>query len=167
MSELIVRCVCGMALGTRHQEARTVQRWEAGYLAGRQDAPWEVAHPHGSAGSCHRNPEKPRVSTQPHVTWNIAPFNTCRIAWLCVPAQSCLTLCDPMDCSLQAPLSMGFSRQEYWRGLPCPPPGDLLESGIEPACLASPALAGRFFTTVPPGRPHYLLPSHLFTPRFL
>ena len=35
------------------------------------------------------------------------------------------TLCDPMDCSGQAPLSMGFSRQEYWRGLPFPPPGDL------------------------------------------
>ena len=35
----------------------------------------------------------------------------------------------------QAPLSMGFSRQEFWSGLPCPPPGDLLDTGIEPACL--------------------------------
>ena len=47
----------------------------------------------------------------------------------------------------QAPLSMGFSRQEYWSGLPCPPPGDLPDSGIEPTSLKSPALAGRFFTT--------------------
>ena len=47
----------------------------------------------------------------------------------------------------QAPLSMGFSRQEYWSGLPCPPPGDLPDSGIEPASLTSRALAGRFFTT--------------------
>ena len=47
----------------------------------------------------------------------------------------------------QAPLSMGFSRQEYWRGLPCPSPGDLPNSGIEPASLMSPTLAGRFFTT--------------------
>ena len=47
----------------------------------------------------------------------------------------------------QAPLSMGFSRQEYWNGLPCPPPGDLLNPGIEPASFTSPALAGRFFTT--------------------
>ena len=39
--------------------------------------------------------------------------------------QLCLTLCDPIDCSSQAPLSMGFSRQEYWSGLPRPPPGDL------------------------------------------
>ena len=58
-----------------------------------------------------------------------------------------LTLCDPN----QAPLSMGFPRQEYWSGLPCPPPGDLPDPGIEPA---SPALAGRFFTTEPPGKPN-------------
>ena len=49
----------------------------------------------------------------------------------------------------QAPLSMGFSRQEYWSGLPCPPPGDLPDPGIEPASLMSPALAGGFFTTSP------------------
>ena len=47
----------------------------------------------------------------------------------------------------QAPLSMGFSRQEYWSGLPCPPPGDLPNRGIEPTTLMSPALAGGFFTT--------------------
>ena len=60
--------------------------------------------------------------------------------------QSCLTLCDPMDCS-QAPLSMGFPRQEYWSGLPCPPPGDLPDPGIKSASPVSPALAGRFFIT--------------------
>ena len=47
----------------------------------------------------------------------------------------------------QAPLSMGFSRQEYWSELLCPLPGDLPNSGIKPASLMSPALAGRFFTT--------------------
>ena len=46
----------------------------------------------------------------------------------------------------QAPLSMGFSRQDYWSGLSCPPPGDLTDAGIEPTALTSPALAGRFFT---------------------
>ena len=50
----------------------------------------------------------------------------------------------------QAPLSMGFPRQEYWSGLPFPSPGDLPRSGIEPV---SPAVAGRFFTTEPPGKP--------------
>ena len=49
----------------------------------------------------------------------------------------------------QAPLSMGFSRQEYWRGLPCPPPGDLPDTGIKPVSFMSPTLAGRFFTTSP------------------
>ena len=47
----------------------------------------------------------------------------------------------------QDPLSMGFSRQECWSGLPCPPPGDLPDPGIKPASLRPPALAGRFFTT--------------------
>ena len=46
---------------------------------------------------------------------------------------------------------MGFPRQEYWRGLLAPTPGDLSNSGIEPA---APALAGRFFTTEPPGKPY-------------
>ena len=45
---------------------------------------------------------------------------------------------------------MEFSRKEYWRALPFPPPGDLPDLGIEPP---SPALAGRFFTTEPPGKP--------------
>ena len=47
----------------------------------------------------------------------------------------------------QAPLSMGFSRQGCWSGLPFPPPGDLPNPGIEPESLVSPALAGRFFIT--------------------
>ena len=47
----------------------------------------------------------------------------------------------------QAPLSMGFSRQEYWSGLPCPPPGDLPDSRIKPRSCVSPAAAGRLFAT--------------------
>ena len=53
----------------------------------------------------------------------------------------------PMDCSPQAPLSMGFPREEYWSRLPFPPPGDLPDSGIEPASLIPPELEGEFFTT--------------------
>ena len=56
----------------------------------------------------------------------------------------------PWTTACQAPLSMRVSRQEYWSGLPFPPPGDLLDPGIEPV---SPASAGRFFTTEPPGSP--------------
>ena len=59
---------------------------------------------------------------------------------------------DPMTVAHQAPLSMGFSRQEYWSRLPFPPPGDLLDPGIEPTSFVFPAWAGAFFTTVPPGK---------------
>ena len=63
------------------------------------------------------------------------------------PLQSCPTLCDPVDYNPPAPLSMGFSRQEHWSGSPCAPPGDLLNPGIKPTSLMSPALAGGCFTT--------------------
>ena len=63
--------------------------------------------------------------------------------WKQIVAQLCLTLCDPMDCSRQAPLSMGFSRQKYWSVLPFPSPRDLLDPGIEPS---SPELEADFFT---------------------
>ena len=68
--------------------------------------------------------------------------------------QSCPTFCDPMDSSVhrdsatrQAPLSMGFSRQEYWSRLPCPSLGDLPGPGIKPTSLTSPAQVGGFFIT--------------------
>jgi len=53
----------------------------------------------------------------------------------------------PWTVDLQAPLSMGFPRQEYWSGLPFLLPGDLPDPGIKPTCLMSPALAGGYFTT--------------------
>ena len=63
----------------------------------------------------------------------------------------------PWTVARQAPLSMGFSRQEYWSGLPFPPPGDLLHPGIEPESPAGSALAAGFFTTEPPGKPEKVL----------
>ena len=51
---------------------------------------------------------------------------------------------------------MGFSKQEYWSGLPCPSPVDLPDPGIEPASLGSPPVAGGFFTPAPPGKPYVL-----------
>ena len=57
--------------------------------------------------------------------------------------QSCPTA-NPRTVGLQAPLSTGFSRQEFWSGLPCPPPGDLRHPGIEAWSPESPALAGKF-----------------------
>ena len=75
-------------------------------------------------------------------------------------AQSCLTDCfvTPWTVARQAPLSMGFPRQDYWSGLPCPPPGHLPDPGMEPE---SPALIGGFFTTEPPGKPaSFRYPGH-------
>ena len=56
----------------------------------------------------------------------------------------------PWTIAYQAPLSMGFSRQEYWSGLPCPPPGDLPNPGTGPVSPESPALTGGFFTMESP-----------------
>ena len=63
----------------------------------------------------------------------------------------------PWTVACQAPLSVGFPRQEYWSGLLFPSPGDLPNPGIELAC---PALAGRFFTTEPPGKSHLINTSY-------
>ena len=64
--------------------------------------------------------------------------------------KSCPTLETPWTVTSQAPLSMRFPRQEYWSGLPFPPLEYLPDSGTEPESLASPSLAGRFFTTGKP-----------------
>ena len=58
---------------------------------------------------------------------------------------------------------MGFSRQEYWSGLPFPSPGDLPDPGIEPMSLVSPVLAGRFLTTEPLGKPYESNIKYLLT----
>ena len=83
---------------------------------------------------------------------------------MCVCVLSCVQLfVTPWTVACQAPLSIGFSRQEYWSGLPFPTPGDLLDLGIEPA---SPALEGGFFATKP-CRPRLLLIKNLFLYKFL
>ena len=74
-------------------------------------------------------------------------INTSQCAQL---LQSCPTLWDPETVVHKAPLSMGFPRQEYWSGLPCPIPGNLPDSGIEPT---SPAVQVDSLPTEPPGKP--------------
>ena len=101
----------------------------------------------------------PRI-LQVNFRWRKAPGCICTCTrcsarvWIatCMHAKllrSCPTLCNPRDYSRQAPLPMGFSRQQYWSGLPCPPPVGLSDPGIEPESLMSPALAGGFFITSP------------------
>ena len=65
----------------------------------------------------------------------------------------------PWTVARQAPLSMEFSRQAYWNGLPFLTPEYLADPGIEPMSFVSFALAGRFFTTVPPGKPMCIIKS--------
>ena len=81
---------------------------------------------------------------------------------MCLRAQApnCVQLfVTPWAVAHQAPLSEEFSRQEYWSGLPFPTLGDLPNEGIEPASLASPALAGEFFPIAPPNK---WLPTPVF-----
>ena len=73
---------------------------------------------------------------------------------LVVSSLSCPTLVTPWTVDHQTPVSMVSSRQEHWSRLPLPSPGDLLDPGIEPVSFA---LADRFFTTEPPGKPLRLL----------
>ena len=75
-----------------------------------------------------------------------------RIICMCSATQSCLFV-NPWTVACQAPLSMGFSRQICWSRLPFPAAGDLPNPGIESGSPTSSALAGRFFITVPPGKP--------------
>jgi len=85
------------------------------------------------------------VSALSHVQLFVAPWTVAHACvCVCVHIQLCTALCDPMNCSHQAPLFMGFSRQEYWSGFPCPPPGDLPTPGTEPSSLA--------LTTTAPGK---------------
>ena len=67
--------------------------------------------------------------------------------------QSCPTLCDPVDCSPPVSSVHGISQERIVEWVAIPPPGDLPNLGMEPVSLASAALAGRFFTTEPPGKP--------------
>ena len=83
------------------------------------------------------------------VTWKTPrDYHVCEFMLSCVRPFATLWIV-----ARQAPLSMGFSRQEFWSGLPFPPWGDLPEPGIKPTSCVAPALAGRFFIVEPPGKP--------------
>ena len=73
--------------------------------------------------------------------------------------QSCLFV-TPWTATSQGPLSMELFGKEYWSGLPFPPAGDLPDPGTEPRSPASPALAGKFFTNMPPGKPKLSYAHH-------
>ena len=84
---------------------------------------------------------------KPEVLISVTGDDCRRIACVINHFSSVQLFATPWTIVSQAPLSMSFSRQEYWSGLPFPPPRDLPNPGIEPVSLRPPALAGRFFTT--------------------
>ena len=99
-----------------------------------------------------------------HVPWpmsallcegKVSVFFSVYLSCVCVlSCFSCVWLFETLwTVACQAPLSMGFLRQEYWSGLSCPLPGDLPHPGIEPVSLMSPTLASGFFTTSATGKP--------------
>ena len=84
-------------------------------------------------------------------------YCTVSARYICVLSHSIVSYSDSIDYSHQALLSMEFSKQVHWSGLPFPSPGDLLSSGNERVSLVLPALAGNFFLPlVPPGKPIYI-----------
>ena len=130
--------------------------------------PWTVAHqaslpsptPRVYSNSCslsqwcHPNISSCRpLLLPPSIFPNIRVFSNesalC-LRCVCEVAQSCPTLCDPVDCSPPGSSVHGFSRQEYWSGLPFPFPGDLPNPGIEPG---SPTLQADTLSSEPPGKP--------------
>ena len=103
------------------------------------------------------------LSILPNFLWTLDEFGgdkTCKRVCVCVKLLSHVQLfATPWTVARQAPLSMGFSRQEYWSGLPWPSPGDLPNPGIKPG---SPALQADALSSEPPGRgykPHLILLS--------
>ena len=92
----------------------------------------------------------PPTPTQVHNGKYFSVYNMKKYIHTYIHVLSCAQLfATPWTVAHQAPLVMEFSQQEYWSELPFPPPGDLPDSGTEPTSLVSPALADKFFTTVP------------------
>ena len=77
------------------------------------------------------------------------PVSISHFSVYALASQSCLNLCSPMNCSPPGSSFMGFSRQEYWSGLSCPPPGHLPNPGIQPG---SPTLQADSLPSEPPGK---------------
>ena len=82
-----------------------------------------------------------------NASFKFAVSSVTNVIYVCSVVHCVQVFVTPWTVARQAPLSMGFPRQEYWSGLPFPSPGDLLYEGIKSASPATPKLAGGFFTT--------------------
>ena len=141
---------------------------------------WVTKHTHGRFNSGLPKLEIIKLpillyQTEPQQEYGEKPSSVVTLSFMFAIAQVCVCVCvcaractqsanseTPWTVACQAPLPMEFSRQEYWSGLPFPSPGDLSNPGIKPTSFVSLALADRFFTTLPPGKPLTLLRWCLF-----
>ena len=128
------------------------------YLPGASGQSQTVRDPH-SCISVQAEPSNACCALLP-LTVISFPLCVCVCVCVCVYARVCALsvshvplFVTPCTAAKQAPLSLGFPKQEYWSGLPFPPPGNLLNPGIKPTSLAPPALAGGFSTSAPPRKP--------------
>ena len=118
-----------------------------------QKTGWGCQRPHREDG------KQEAWGTNACVCFNLYfPFRC--IKSMCLITQPCPTLCNPMDCIPPGSSVHGFSRQEYWRGLPFPSPGDLPDPGTEPT---SPALQADALLSEPPGKPIWNLEDSLLS----
>ena len=119
---------------------------DRGCMCGESEA-WEVG-PIGQAEQCMQGmlvrTVHPDTGKKFYCLFRICAFLCSGCVWPFVT---------PWTVAHQTSLSIGFSRQEYWSGLPFSFPRDLSDLGTEPTSLVSPALSGRFVTTLPPGKP--------------
>ena len=101
------------------------------------------------------------LTCNPWLWWINKCHKCCKVIFVsglsrrCLCAQMCSTLCNPRTAARRAPLSMGFPRHEYWSGLPFPSPGGSSQPRDGIMSPVVPPLAGRFFTTEPPGKHVY------------
>ena len=113
----------------------------------------------GTQDHHHRKPMRNKQHVNEHCKLWLNNVYSNKIYVLC-----CAHFVTSWMVSRHVPLSMAFSRQEWWSVSPFPMPGDLPNQGIEPTCFASPALTGKFFTTEPPENPNKIYnSSHLDT----
>ena len=103
-------------------------------------------------------------------SWVLNIFQILDLYYTCAQLlQSCLTLCNPVNCSPPGSSVHGILQQEYWGGLPRPTPGDLPDPRIKPLSLMSSALAGGSLLPASPGKPspHHISPSYLSSSNLL
>ena len=140
-----------MILSSRNKEATWQKEQRGSQVSRASGSSTGLERPTSELRACHKEcaRQMPPISSQDEgkaKQTNVSK-DPCPALHACSVTQSHPILCDSIGCSPPGSSVHGILRQEYWMGLPCPPPGDLPDPGIETMSLASPTLAGGFLTT--------------------